>query len=139
MKSTQGSNATEKHPGGRPPKYKAAEDMQAKIDEYFNECDTNEIPYTITGLAIALDMTRDQILKYSDKEEFKDTIKRAKQKVENAYELRLVKLGRAGDIFALKNFGWADKQEIESINLTDDLTGLTPEQRAERIKELLNK
>lgn len=129
------------HAGGRPPKYKSAEEMQTVIDRYFIECDQTETPYTITGLAMALDMTRDQILKYSDKEEFKDTIKRAKQKVENAYELRLVKQGRAGDIFALKNFGWVDRQEVDSINhnLNESLDDLTPEERQKRIAELLEK
>lgn len=115
-----------KHPGGRPPKYKSVEDMKAVIDKYFEECDNTETPYTITGLAMALDMTRDQVIKYAAKDEFKDTIKRAKQKVENSYELRLIKSGRAGDIFALKNFGWVDRQEIDQSvkgEMTINITG----------------
>jgi hypothetical protein len=131
----------EKHPGGRPPKYKTVDEMQKVIDRYFIECDQTETPYTITGLAMALDMTRDQIIRYTDKDEFRDAIKRAKQKVENAYELRLVKQGRAGDIFALKNFGWIDRQEVESTNhnLNEDLDKLTKEERGAKIAELLGK
>ena len=102
-----------KHAGGRPPKYKHVEDMQVLIDKYFNDCDETETPYTITGLAMALDMTREKVIKYGQKDEFRDAIKKAKQKVENSYELRLIKNGRAGDIFALKNFGWTDRQETE--------------------------
>jgi hypothetical protein len=33
--------------------------------------------------------------------------------IEHSYELDLKKTGRTGTIFALKNFEWKDKQEIE--------------------------
>ena len=108
-----------KNKGGRPPKYKHVEDMQALIDKYFNDCDETETPYTITGLAMALDMTREKVIKYGQKDEFRDAIKKAKQKVENSYELRLIKSGRAGDIFALKNFGWSDRQETSITGSVD--------------------
>jgi hypothetical protein len=61
------------------------------------------------------------VIRYENKDEFRDTIKKAKQKVENSYELRLIKNGRAGEIFALKNFGWTDRQETEitgGVNIT---------------------
>jgi hypothetical protein len=31
----------------------SVEEMQVKIDTYFEECDKKEEPYTITGLALA--------------------------------------------------------------------------------------
>ena len=105
--------AASKHAGGRPLKYKDATEVQRLIDKYFQECDETGTPYTITGLAMALEMSREGVIRYENKDEFRDTIKKAKQKVENSYELRLIKNGRAGEIFALKNFGWTDRQETE--------------------------
>jgi hypothetical protein len=46
--------------------------------------------------------------------EFLNTIKKAKDMVEYSYEIDLKKKGNTGTIFALKNFDWKDKQEIEN-------------------------
>ena len=100
--------------GGRPPKWNTPEELQKEIDKYFEECSKNNEPLTITGLALALDTTRETLMDYQNNDEFSYTVKRAKLYIENAYEHRLIQNGRAGDIFALKNFGWKDKQEIEA-------------------------
>lgn len=100
-------------PTGRPPKFKDPIELQKKIDAYFENCEKKSIPLTITGLAIALDTDRQTLCEYAKKPDFTDTIKKAKVKVENDYELALRKNGRAGDIFGLKNFGWTDKTETE--------------------------
>ena len=42
----------------RPKLYTSVEDMQKIIDEYFIICDEKEKPYTMSGLAYALDMDR---------------------------------------------------------------------------------
>ena len=99
---------------GRPRKWNTPEELQKEIDEYFRVCAENDIPLTITGLALALDTTRETLMDYQNNDEFSYTVKRAKLYIENAYEQRLIANGRAGDIFALKNFGWKDKQEIEA-------------------------
>ena len=109
---------------GRPPKWSTPEELQKDIDKYFLECEANNEPLTITGLAMALDTYRDVLMDYQEKDEFSNTIKKAKQRIENAYEKRLIKYGRSGDIFALKNFNWSDKQEIEanvSANIEVDI------------------
>jgi hypothetical protein len=100
---------------GRPHKYENVEDMEKAIEEYFMRCDTDGLPYTVSGLALALGMTRETLLRYEEKDSFSDTIKRAKQKIEEYVETRLFVSGIAtGVIFNLKNnFGWKDKQEIE--------------------------
>ena len=49
---------------------------------------------------------------YQKNDEYSDTIKRAKLRIENAYEMRLIDRGNGGDIFALKQFGWSDKHEV---------------------------
>jgi len=98
---------------GRPLKFKTVEELQEKIDKYFKDCEKKEIPLTITGLALALDTDRQTLMNYEHKEDYFDTIKKAKLKIENAYEIRCINRGNGGDIFALKNFGWTDRQEIE--------------------------
>lgn len=109
-----------KHAGGRPPKYTEAEEMQKKIDKYFIECDLNKKPYTITGLGLALDMSRQDLINYSKKEKFFDTIKKAKMRVENYLEERLINDSSAtGIIFNLKNnYGWKDKQENVNVGVS---------------------
>lgn len=99
---------------GRPPKWETPEQLQKEIDKYFEDCKKNNEPLTITGLALALDTYRDVLMDYQNKDEFSNTVKRAKQIIENAYEKRLIQNGRSGDIFALKNFGWVDKQEVDA-------------------------
>lgn len=101
-------------PAGRPLKFTSVEDMQNKIDAYFRYCDENDKPYTISGLALALDTCRDTLLEYQGKEEFSDTINKAKQKVHVFVEERLFGSNVAGPIFNLKNnFGWKDKTDHE--------------------------
>lgn len=110
---------------GRPLKFATVEDMQRQIDDYFAVCLKTEEPLTITGLAIALDTDRQTLLNYEKRDEYFDTVKRAKSIIENAYEKRLIQNGRAGDIFALKNFGWRDKQEIENtVNVNKPIEDL---------------
>lgn len=98
------------HPGGRPLKFESVEILQEQIDRYF--ANTPEDEWTITGLALALDTTRQTLCNYEDERpQYLDTIKKAKLKVENGYEKDLKKHGRTGTIFALKNFDWKDKTE----------------------------
>lgn len=135
-----------KHPGGRPPFYNTVEEMQERIDAYFKECDGRIItdyegkpitdkygmpivvdahPYTITGLALALGFnSRQALLNYQVKEEFHDTITRAKARVECYAEERLYdKDGANGAKFNLANNfeGWREKQSIEA-EVTSEMT-----------------
>ena len=145
---------SERNKAGRPPKYKTKEEIQEKIDAYFEECKGSPLldedgkpvltkfgcpiiigarPLTITGLALALGFTsRQALLNYQAKEEFVDTIMRAKAKVECYAEERLFdKDGANGAKFSLANNfeGWKEKQQIEAavnsemtinIELVDD-------------------
>jgi hypothetical protein len=99
---------------GRPRKYKSVEEMQIAIDAYFE----NEEHYTITGLALALGFTsRLALIRVEGYgKEYSNAIKKAKLKVENFYEKKLTGQSAAGIIFALKNFEWSDKQEIQHSN-----------------------
>lgn len=111
---------TESRPVGRPPKYTSVEEVQEIINDYFandaymGEGDSRIFAPTISGLAYALGLTRQGLLDYSNKEQFSDTIKDAKQRVEVALEQRLHGQAVTGTIFNLKNnFGWKDKTESE--------------------------
>ena len=116
---------------GRPKKYTEVEIMQDKIDKYFKECDQKKEPYTITGLALALDLDRKSINNYAKDSEFFPTIKKAKLKVENYLEKYLIVGGNStGTIFNLKNnFDWSDKRQIEhSGNINNPFEGMTTEE-----------
>ena len=103
----------EKHPG-QPPKYSSPEELKKKADEYFAEAIERNWKITITGLALWLGFqSRQSIYDYEKHGEFSYVIKRARLKVENAYESRLYEPNAGGAIFSLKNMGWKDKQEHE--------------------------
>lgn len=147
---------TDKNKGGRPPKFKTAEEMQHRIDLYFMACrahqtgkselleelstddlliinDIDDVVPTVCGLAYELDMSRVTFSTYAKKDEFLNTIKKARQKVEKSLEQRLATNCVAGTIFNLKNnFDWKDKTEtaltgkdggpiaLASADLSDD-------------------
>lgn len=97
---------------GRPPFWDDAEAFSNKVDEYFDN--DAEFPHTWTGLAIYLGFESRQSLEdYKAKEAFAYPIKKALLRIENKYEKSLFAKNAAGPIFALKNFGWRDKQEID--------------------------
>ncbi len=103
-----------KNKGGRPVKWKSVDEMQSKIDEYFLNCVENGLHQTITGLAIALNMTRQGLIDYSKKDAFADTIKKAKLRCEHYVENLALGKSPIGAIFNLKcNYGWVDKQVLE--------------------------
>lgn len=146
----------------RPVKYSENEKLQQRIDLYFNHCKinkqldsggevsedivtdliTDDIFPTVTGLALALDLTRNSLLQYEGKPEFVNTIKKAKSRVEAFVEQRLYHNNAVGSIFNLKNnFGWKDKSETEHSGEMGliDYSNLTDEQLAARKNLILGK
>lgn len=112
------------HAGGRPLKFQSVGELEQLIDDYIASTPDEEL--TITGLALALNTTRQTLVDYQEKDEFTDTIKKAKTIIENSYEKSLRRNGRAGDIFGLKNFGWRDKSEVDNtVRLPKPLLDLT--------------
>lgn len=100
---------------GRPLKFETVEELEKKIEDYFRHCEQNELPYTVSRLAYELGCSRQTLLTYGEKDEFLDTIKKAKAKIEFYNEEQLyINPRTAGVIFNLKNnFGWKDKQEVD--------------------------
>jgi len=152
-------------PAGRPPKYKTAKEMQKVIDIYFLAVrahakqaqgdeqahtlldglsasellianDIDDMRPTVSGLALALDMTTQAVRDYEVKDEFLCTIKKAKQRIENALENNLYAGQVVGTIFNLKNnFGWKDKTE-STVNASMSITDLSADELERRKKSL---
>jgi hypothetical protein len=81
---------------------------------FFKERRSQDRPLTVTGLALALGLnSRQALLDYENRPEFIDTIKALKSECEEYAEERIFGGNAAGAIFALKNYGWTDKQEID--------------------------
>ena len=104
-----------KHPGGRPRLFATPEDFDTAAQEYFDDNEGRKISWT--GLCLAVGAcSRDSLTPYAkgdydtDKQKYSDSIKKALMRVEQFYEEND---GGAKDIFALKNFGWTDKQELD--------------------------
>lgn len=113
---------------GRPLKYSTAKELQDAIDQYFkdgapkriiktgkgNNIQAVEISVpTMTGIALYLGfLDRQSMHDYEKRGEFRDVIKNARARVEQSYEENLQTPAPAGSIFALKNFGWHDTQDL---------------------------
>jgi len=117
-----------KEPVGRPPLFSTHEELEKMGKEYFALFEETAAPEerkargievyenrpTITGLCLFLGFeSRDAFYRYEKKPEFQYTIKALRTKIENVYEQYLTTKGAAGAIFALKNFQWTDRQEID--------------------------
>jgi hypothetical protein len=126
---------------GRPAKYKSVEQLQKKIKEYIDNCpdkikitsktkdgiEEREVSrLTISGLAYYLGFAdRQSFYDYEKRKNFSCTVKRARLFIEKTYESYLMESNCTGAIFALKNFGWKDRQEIDTgENLTNILSAL---------------
>lgn len=106
---------------GRPRAFKSVEEVEEKINAYFNYCEEKEKPYTMSGLAYYLGIDRKTLLNYSKNEEYFHTIKKARDKVQMQLEENALsnKANPTFTIFNLKNnFDWKDKMEVEKTDMT---------------------
>ncbi len=119
-------------PAGSPPIFDSPEALQRSIDTYFKEGVTIkkvvvgktaidvEVP-TITGLCYFIGFeSRQSFYDYEKRSEFSYTVKRARLFIEKHYEEMLQTGNTTGAIFALKNFDWTDKQEIDQKTTLED-------------------
>lgn len=130
----------DKHPGGRPLKYKTVAELDQAINAYFDECDphvakrmvetgtkadgdrmfelrnvmTEQKPYTVSGLARAMGIDRDTLVNYRHRDEFFGSISAAYDRVHEFTESQLYGKSATGAAFSLKN-NWTrrDKQEVD--------------------------
>lgn len=133
---------------GRSKNWETREELQKDIDKYFEECNSRKvkvydkkqqevveierpIPYTIEGLCDVLECDRMTLLNYEKQkgyEEFFDTIKKAKNKIQR----NKVERGLDGEsnpavtIFDLKNnHDYKDKTEVDQTVKTIPIQGIT--------------
>mgnify|MGYP000064117059 CR=1 FL=1 len=99
------------------PKIKSVNELKRIVKRYFKNCDTESIPYTMSGLAAALGISRRTLKDYSQRDDYGEAVSGFKQKIEAQMEERML-LGTSAaspSQFSLKNnFGWNDKVEIET-------------------------
>ena len=105
-------------------KFTSVKGLQEKISAYFTDCDINQKPYTICGLALSLNCSRQTLLNYEEKNEYLDTIREAKQRCElYAEESLWTPKIAAGVIFNMtNNYKWKDKSEIEIAGVINQFT-----------------
>lgn len=144
-------NPTIKNATGTPARYATPQDMQDRIDEYFANCPDRrtmyfklkdevlekDVPnYTINGLTLFLGYsTKQSFYELCKNPQFSFVVKRARLRIENEYE-KLLKDNSVGAIFALKNMGWIDRQDLRvdiEENIHVDLSMLSD---ADLMKEL---
>lgn len=104
---------------GKPRKWQNQEDLVEDINGYFKSTPFEQ--WSVTGLALTLGTSKQLLIDYQKRPEYKSIIDEAKLMVEHSYELSLRKNGRTGDIFALKNFDWKDKTETDLTTNGKDL------------------
>ena len=127
-----------------------ADDIENKINDYFNYCNENSKPFTMRGLDLFLDCSRTTLYQYEnelikfhnmseeDKLRIMNAVKKAKRMVETYQEEQwFIGKSPVGTIFSLKNnFNWKDAQEI---NNNTNITAANPIQQlsTDEIKQLL--
>jgi hypothetical protein len=98
----------------RPRVFEEAEELQGAIDGFFLDAKVKNEKVTMSGLAYYLGFAdRQSLYDYEKNDKFSCTIKRALLRIEQSYETALYGNSVAGPIFALKNMGWRDKQEMD--------------------------
>lgn len=108
-------------------KIKTQEELEQKIKEYFEYCDKNEEPYSMSGLADTLDIDRSTLVRYGNDNEYANLIKKAKRKVERQLETNALK-GKSNPVFTIfnlkNNYDWKDQQEVKMSNEIENLNTL---------------
>ena len=136
MVTKKGEKAAEKRSKGRPRAFETAEDFENKFNAYIDYCIESKRFANIAGFCRFAHITRETLYKqqeyYSDSYNIVMDILEDEVLQDNTYRAQL---------YLKAKFGYTETQKVEAtnLNINDDLNNLTPEQRAERIKELLNK
>jgi hypothetical protein len=122
---------------GKPAYYTSPEELEAKIDEYFekkvscepfldkegNPCYSKQgkilydvKPPTVAGLSLYLGFAdRRSLYDYKNRVEYSHVIKRAVTKIEEYAEIQLTQGNPTGAIFWLKNHNWTDQTTQEIV------------------------
>ena len=97
-------------------KYKSEEELSKGIEEYFENCDKREKPYTMSGLAVWLGIDRTTLINYGKKDKYSTLIKKAKERVQAQIEENAIDgtFNTTFAIFSLKaNYKWDDGNKVQ--------------------------
>ena len=112
--------AKKKNKVGRPLAYNL-EDIVKGAEAYFNHCEENHEPLTITGLSYWCGFVeRKQIYEYAEKEDFAPTIKKYMHRIEYGYELKLHGNSPTGAIYWFNQKGLKPPEEDKSIDVSEE-------------------
>jgi len=115
---------------GQPRAFETEQEFTDKFNKYLKHCETKELFANIAGFCVFTDITRETY--YKQKEYYSDTFKKIENALENS---TLQDKNTTRSIFYLKNkFGYADKQEINSVNYN-----MNKEMTEEEADEILKK
>lgn len=118
-------------------KYKTQEELQKGIDKYFAQCDENQKPYTMSGLAYSLGIDRVTLINYGKNDLFFTLIKEAKDRVQAQLEENAL-MGKSNSTFTIfnlkNNYGWRDTVEVKNDNELSKLDELLKEVKNSAIK-----
>ncbi|HEU4708387.1 MAG TPA: terminase small subunit [Methylophilaceae bacterium] len=111
----------------RPRTISSPEEFDLRVNGYIELCRSAEPPepITLTGMILALGLTsKEGFYHYATYEGYGPSVERARLFIENAYEKRLVtSTNAAANIFALKNMGWKDTQQVDAnLNHSGEIT-----------------
>jgi len=102
------------------------EEFDRLVEDYRALCEAKERPMVLTEMILHLGLSsRQSLAQYEDRPEFNDSVKRAKLMIEAEYERRLFGAASTGSIFALKNFGWSDKQVLDHTSSDGSMSAPT--------------
>ena len=95
--------------------FETSDQMMAAVNSYFDESDRNKLPYTVSGLCLAIGFSRDMFLRRAHDPAVSEVLTQAKLLIEQQYELLLLMDHRktASIVFALKNLGWSDSKQLD--------------------------
>ena len=87
---------------GRPKKYETPEQLNEAIAHYFDYCHLDNHPYTMSGLAYFLGMSRHALIDYKENNDYLPAIREARHRVEVYGEESLARgVPATGIIFGL--------------------------------------
>jgi hypothetical protein len=136
--------------------YDTVEELEDRINAYFDWCDTQRVampssgnnppklvnmPYTMSGLCLYLNIDLETFDKYSKNEYYRELLENARLRVESWLEVQglLGVTNSAMTMFSLKNrFGWRDRQEIENINNDKGLDKLSFDELVDMAKQIIS-
>lgn len=130
----------DKNKRGKPPKFDDINVFNTKIKEYFKLCDENKEPYTMTGLTKHLDIDYQTLLNYKEKDDYFESIKKAKSYCEEYLVNNMIKgdINPSVGIFLLKsNYNYVENPKENEVKIKQIEKNIELTQKEIELKEQL--